>query len=502
MSKSSKLKQKKSTIITWNSLENLEETLAKKEVKSEKIINTPIQTQSIPESWEDSLNEELVEQKSLSVNVNLEKSREFVDETHVVEPCCDLSEIKVPEGLSWEEKQAYLIRMDEEEAKKSPYYRDDFEAMGLDEKIVHGIYSYGFSQPSRVQSRAITALMTGKDCVVQAQSGTGKTATFVIGALANVDLSFKNTQVIILSPTRELADQSFKVLKEISQYSGVTSVLCCGQMRIDDSIKNAQIIVGTTGRIIDCIGRQQINISSIKMIILDEADEMLSEGFKEQVSEIHEKVLNNRTKDKPQICLFSATLSSEILEYTNSITENPIKILIRQEFVTLKGISQFFINCVKEEYKLETLIDIYKRYMCTQSIIYVNSKNKCCWLASELIRKNHTVLYMDSSMPQKERQRIMKEFKSGTCRILVTTNLLSRGIDVQGVNLVINYDLPNINNIESYVHRIGRCGRYGRKGAAINFITPNDYYIIQNIRKYYSTEINELPEDISDLMTF
>lgn len=400
-------------------------------------------------------------------------------------------------SMSWDERQEYLMKLDEEEAKKSPYYCDDFDRMELKEEVLHGIYSYGFDKPSIVQSRAIKAIKTGQDCIVQAQSGTGKTATFSIGTLSNIDFTVKNTQAIILAPTRELADQIHKVISSIAQYLKIQIALCCGQMFIDDSIRTAQVIVGTTGRIFDLINRGQIDVSHMRLLVLDEADEMLSEGFKEQVYEIFQKL-----PEELQVCIFSATLSPEVIEVTNQFMKSPIKILIKQEFVTLKGISQFYVNCIKEEYKLETLLDIYKRYMCTQSIVYVNSKNKCCWLASELIRRNHTVLYMDSSMPQKERSRIMREFRAGTCRVLITTNLLSRGIDIHGVNLVINYDLPNSNNIESYVHRIGRCGRYGRKGVAINFITPNDYYIIQNIRKYYSTEITELPEDVSTLMTF
>ena len=406
--------------------------------------------------------------------------------------------IRLPEGLTWEERQEALMAIDEEEAKKSPFYCNNFDDMGISELILRGIYSYGFETPSRVQARAIKALVTKKDCIVQAQSGTGKTATFVIGTLNNIDFSKEHVQAIVLAPTRELADQIYKVFTNISQYCNIRVSLCVGQIRVDETINASQIVVGTTGRILDSIDRKVIDVSGAIMLVMDEADEMLSPGFKEQVVEIYKRLPTQEL----QVCLFSATLAPEVMTVASEITKDPLNVLIRQEFVTLKGISQFFVNCIREEYKLDTLLDIYKRYMCTQSIVYVNSKNKCCWLASELIRRNHTVLYIDSSMNQRERSRIMREFRDGTCRILITTNLLSRGIDIQGVNLVINYDLPGTNNIESYVHRIGRCGRYGRKGVAINFITPNDYYIIQNIRRYYSTEINELPEDISGAMTY
>ena len=404
------------------------------------------------------------------------------------------------EKLSWDERQELMARVDEEEARKSVYYCDSFEDMGLNDLVTRGIYSYGFDKPSRVQSRGIKVITSRQDCIIQAQSGTGKTGTFVIGILQNLDYSLATTQVIVLSPTRELADQTYKVLTAISQYCKIKAALCVGQMRLDEQVSECHVVVGTTGRVLDCIERKLFNVAAVRMLVIDEADEMLSQGFKEQIEEIYRHL--PKEDAALQVCLLSATLAPDIMTNAAEITKNPLHVLIKQEFVTLKGISQFFVNCVREDYKLDTLLDIYTRYMCTQSIVYVNSKQKCCWLASELIRKNHTVLFMDSSMTQRDRSRIMGEFRQGTCRILITTNLLSRGIDVQGVNLVINFDLPGSNNIESYVHRIGRCGRYGRKGVAINFITPNDFYIIQNIRKYYSTEINELPEDISGAMTY
>ena len=469
-------KKEKGTRMTWDQLSKLADK--KKETE-------------VADSWE---------QEADKVE-NVEK---VVDEPMAAAPPpstvieTDFDSYKVPAGLTWEEKQEYLMRIDEDEGKKSEYYCDSFDEMGVDEKILRGIYSYGFDKPSRVQSRAIKVITTKKNCIVQAQSGTGKTGTFVIGTLQNIDFTKENVQAIILSPTRELADQSFKVFTAISQYCKIKVGLCVGQMRIDDNINKYQIIVCTTGRLVDCIERNMIDVSNVTMLVMDEADEMLSQGFKEQVMEIHNKI----PKENLQVCLLSATLAPEIMAVAVELAPDAMRVLIKQEFVTLKGISQFFVNCIREEYKLDTLLDIFKRYMCTQSIVYVNSKNKCCWLASELIRKNHTVLYVDSSMTQRERSRIMREFRQGTCRILITTNLLSRGIDVQGVNLVINYDLPSTNNIESYVHRIGRCGRFGRKGVAINFITPNDFYIIQNIRKYYSTDISELPEDISGAMTY
>jgi len=479
MSKSTK---KKGTRMTWDELSKLD---------------TGKKTEKVMDSWDDDTAGSSVATAATAVAKALEEPMLAAPPPSTVIES-DFDSYKVPAGLTWEQKQEYLMHIDEEECKKSTFYRDTFDSMNLDERILRGIYSYGFDKPSRVQSRAITVITTKKNCIIQAQSGTGKTATFVIGALQNIDFSQEHVQAVVISPTRELADQSFKVFGAISQYCKIKVGLCVGQMRIDDNINKYQVLVCTTGRLLDCIERNMIDVSKVTMLVMDEADEMLSQGFKEQVLEIHKRM----PKEQLQVCLVSATLAPEVLSTATELAPDAMRVLIKQEFVTLKGISQFFVNCVRDEYKLETLLDIFKRYMCTQSIVYVNSKSKCCWLASELIRKNHTVMYVDSSMTQRERSRIMREFRQGTCRILVTTNLLSRGIDVQGVNLVINYDLPSTNNIESYVHRIGRCGRFGRKGVAINFITPNDFYIIQNIRKYYSTEINELPEDISGAMTY
>ena len=486
--------KKKGVTISLGQLHNMnstpapppaEESWEDREFDNIKPLNTGVEQQKPPHQHQHQQHQ----QKQYSHHTNRH---------HQKQQDVSVESVKLPDGLTWEERQEALMAIDEEEAKKSPFYCNNFDEMGVSDLILRGIYSYGFEIPSRVQSRAIKAIITKKDCIVQAQSGTGKTGTFVIGTLNNIDFSMEHVQAIVLAPTRELADQIYKVFTNISQYCNIRVSLCVGQMRVDETINTSQIVVGTTGRILDSIERKVIDVSRLSMLLMDEADEMLSPGFKEQVVEIYKHL----PTEGLQVCLFSATLSPEVMTTSEEITKDPLNVLIRQEFVTLKGISQFFVNCIREEYKLDTLLDIYKRYMCTQSIVYVNSKNKCCWLASELIRRNHTVLYIDSSMNQRDRSRIMREFRQGTCRILITTNLLSRGIDVQGVNLVLNYDLPGTNNIESYVHRIGRCGRYGRKGVAINFITPNDYYIIQNIRRYYSTEINELPEDISGAMTY
>jgi translation initiation factor 4A len=465
--------KKKGTPVSWDQLSKFGD-------------NTPKAKQT---SWEDTPFDQV---KTISNNDHYRSFKPTIVNEN--EP----QHFKMPEGISWEEKQEILAKLDEEDAKNSPYYCDVFDDMDLNDLILRGIYSYGFEKPSRVQARGIKVITTKKDCIIQAQSGTGKTGTFVIGTLQNIDYSREALQAVVLAPTRELADQINKVFIAISQYCKIRVGLCVGQMRLDENINKCHVLVCTTGRFLDCVERGLVDVSNISMLLMDEADEMLSPGFKEQVVEIYNKIPHENL----QVVLLSATLSPEVLTNANEITNDPINVLIKQEFVTLKGISQFFVNCIREEYKLDTLLDIYTRYMCTQSIVYVNSKNKCCWLASELIRKNHTVLYVDSSMTQRDRSRIMREFRQGTCRILITTNLLSRGIDIQGVNLVINYDLPSTNNIESYVHRIGRCGRFGRKGVAINFITPNDFYIIQNIRKYYCTEINELPEDITGAMTY
>jgi translation initiation factor 4A len=371
-----------------------------------------------------------------------------------------------------------------------------FDDLNLKPAIVRGIFGYGYETPSAIQQRAILPITEGRDVLAQAQSGTGKTATFTISALQRIDENEKSTQALILAPTRELALQIKNVITSIGLYLKVTVHASIGGTSMQDDIEafrsGVQVVVGTPGRVYDMIERRFFKTDKVKMFILDEADEMLSSGFKEQIYNIF-RLLPETT----QVVLLSATMPQDVLEVTTKFMNNPVRILVKKDELTLEGIKQFFINVELEEYKFDCLCDLYDSISVTQAVIFCNTRSKVETLTTKLKAENFTVSAIHADLPQADRDTIMKEFRSGSSRILISTDLLARGIDVQQVSLVINYDLPA--NKENYIHRIGRGGRFGRKGVAINFVTERDVGMMREIEKFYSTQIEEMPADIGSL---
>merc|ERR1719430_2972628 len=299
--------------------------------------------------------------------------------------------------------------------------------MNLKEELLRGIYAYGFEKPSAIQQRAIVPCIKGLDVIAQAQSGTGKTATFSIAILEKIDTGLRECQALILAPTRELAQQIQKVVMSLGDYMGAQCHACIGGTSVREDMRKLDvgqhIVVGTPGRVFDMISREEL---------------------------------------------------------------------------TLEGIRQFYISVEREEWKLDTLCDLYETRTITQAVIFCNTRRKVDWLTEKMHQRDFTVSAMHGDMDQKERDVIMREFRSGSSRVLITTDLLARGIDVQQVSLVINYDLPT--NRENYIHRIGRGGRFGRKGVAINFITEEDKRALQDIEKFYNTQIDEMPLNVADLI--
>jgi translation initiation factor 4A len=241
------------------------------------------------------------------------------------------------------------------------------------------------------------------------------------------------------------------------------------------------------------IERRALDVRNVKLFILDEADEMLSRGFTDQIYDVFRKL-----PETVQVGLFSATMPDEVLEMTTKFMNNPKRILVKRDELTLEGIKQFYIAVDKEDWKLDTLCDLYETLTITQAIIYCNARRKVDWLTDNLHQRDFTVSALHGDMDQKERELIMREFRSGSSRVLITTDLLARGIDVQQVSLVINYDLPK--DRENYIHRIGRSGRFGRKGVAINFITGDDVRQMRDIEQFYNTQIEEMPMNVADLI--
>ena len=394
-----------------------------------------------------------------------------------------------------------------------------FDDMNLKEQILRNIYGYGFEKPSPIQQKAIVPLSKGGDLIIQAQSGTGKTGTFTIGVLQKFDekrvLDGDNScQTIILSPTRELARQSHNFMSIIAGDMSINVGLSIGGTMRDrhrnfnrfsnpsDKLSNGDsngnnkhnhITVGTPGRVLDMLMRRKIDGTKVKTLVLDEADEILSRGFIEQI----QNIIQNLNEDI-DIVLVSATMPVEVLDLSEKFMRSPLRILVKNDAVTLEGITQFYINVEKNVYKFETLCDLYDSITVSQCIIYCNRKRIATELGEQLKERDFAVSIIHSELTQEERNKVIDDFRSGQSRVLIATDIIARGIDVQQVSLVVNYDIPYQK--ETYIHRIGRSGRFGRKGVAINFVTFRDVEKVQEIEKYYNTKIAELPSDINSII--
>ncbi len=374
---------------------------------------------------------------------------------------------------------------------------ESFDEMGLSDELTRGIYAYGFENPSKIQQLAIVPMSKHTDILAQSQSGTGKTGAFTVGSLSVVDTNIKSPQVLVICPTRELSQQTERVARSLGNYMGLKVLSATGgnQLRNDiNALKSgAQFIVGTPGRIFDLIRRGDLSIDYIKYVILDEADQMLEDLFAEQIKAI----LDNKFPSTTRLALFSATMPQNVLEIAENYLNNPVRILLPPDEVTLDGIKQYYVSLEREDWKLPVLLDLYQQIAVNQALIYVNKRQKAEWLAKQLSAQGFTLEYIHGEMEVGERKKRMEDFRSGQVRVLISTDLLARGIDVQQVSLVVNYELPIQR--ENYVHRIGRSGRYGKKGVAINLIYGDELNTLKEIENHYSTTIQELPEDLASL---
>jgi translation initiation factor 4A len=391
--------------------------------------------------------------------------------------------------------EAYDINGEVFDSSYEIKYWDDLD---LNPKLLRGIFGYGFEKPSPIQQKAIKPIISGKDVIAQAQSGTGKTATFTIGALSNVDTKDNSTQVLVLSPTKELTLQTAKVFESLgSMMDGLKVQTLYGGSIIEEgssfSNKNTpHVICGCPGRVFDMMRRDRISSKKIKIIILDEADEMLSSGFKDQVYNIFQFLSN-----EVQVVLVSATLPDTINPIIDKIMRDPIKICVKREMLTLEGIKQFFVAVDDDRQKYLTLKDVFSHLSVSQCIIYCNSVKRVQDLYEAMKEDDFPVCRIHSGMDKVEREKSFQEFRLGGSRVLISSNVTARGIDIQQVSIVINFDLPKCVN--TYLHRIGRSGRWGRKGVGINFITRRDIMKMKEIEAHYSTEISELPSDLAFL---
>ncbi|KAH6887349.1 DEAD-domain-containing protein [Coprinopsis sp. MPI-PUGE-AT-0042] len=376
---------------------------------------------------------------------------------------------------------------------------DNFDDMDLKPELLRGIYAYGLEKPSAIEQRAIARITKGHDVIAQARSVTDKTTTFCISVLQRVDMSVKGTQALILVPTRELAVNLRMVIGALSNCMNIECYACVGGTNIREDMaklpEGVHVVVGTPGRVFDMINRRALKTDSIKVFCLDGADDMFSRGFKDQIYDVFQLLPQDT-----QVVLLSATMPAEVLEVTTKFMRDPVRILVKRDDpeLTLEGIKQFYIAVEKDEWKLETLFDLYETVTITWAVIFCNTTQKVEWLTEKMRAHEFVVSAIHGDMDQEQHELMMEEFRSGSSRVVVTTESVAHRSDVSQVLLLINYDLPVSH--ETYIQRTGRGGRFGRKGIVINFVTTEDVRMLHDIEQFYNTQIDEMPLNVADLI--
>lgn len=394
-------------------------------------------------------------------------------------------------GLEEEESEARPLQEQEQEESTIKTWDD----LDIETNILRSIYAYGFENPSDIQKKAIPPIKAKRDLIAQAQSGTGKTGAFVTGVLSHIDPEAKTTQAIVLAPTHELVQQIYSVFCNLSTFiEGLNIRTMVGGTAVMDEMQDMktnvpQIIVGCTGRVFDMIKRRAISTRDVKICVLDEADEMLSVGFKDQIYNIFQQLPSD-----VQIALFSATMPPAILQLTERFMRDPVRITMKPEELNLDGIKQYFIAMHNDYDKIECLKDLFSRISISQTIIYANDVRRVRDLHQAMLDDGFSVCCIHRDMTKQERHDTITKFRDGRFRTLISSNITARGIDVQQVNTVINFDVPR--SVDTYLHRIGRSGRWGRKGVAINFVTKSDIRQMKIIEQHYGVSIEEMPADL------
>jgi len=372
-----------------------------------------------------------------------------------------------------------------------------FEDFNLKEPLLRGVLSYGFEKPSLMQRRVIPLLVEGHHTIVETQSGTGKTAAYVLAALQKADPEVMATQALVLAPTRELACPIQKVAAAIGNELRVNthSLIGGNDMRTDiDKLRDGQhFVVGTPGCVSEHIRNRHLRLDDLKIFLLDEVDEMMSRGFKGLIFDTVEML-----PQEVQLAVMTATIPPDLLEFLKMFLRHPVHIKFRRKELTLEGTRQFYVEIEKEEFKLDTLSDLLEVLTMPQMVIYCNTRRKLNFVFDQLDKRGFTSSSLHAELDHNERELILQEFRSGASRLLLSTDLLARGDSSIPAAVVVNFDLPA--NMENYLHRVGRAQRFGRKHVAINFVTNHDVRTMKDIEKYYHTQIEEMPMDIADMI--
>jgi len=366
-----------------------------------------------------------------------------------------------------------------------------FEDMCLKRELLMGIYEKGWEVPSPIQETSIPVALSGRDILARAKNGTGKSGAYLIPLIERVDTSRPDIQGLVLVPTRELALQTSQICIEMGKHCGLSVLATTGGTDLRDDIlrldKPVHVVVATPGRILDLISKDIAKVQACNMVILDEADKLLSDFFKRVVDAIIRKLPVSR-----QILLYSATFPQSVIVFMKEHMKTPCEINLMEE-LTLKGVTQYYAF-VAEKQKVHCLNTLFSKLQINQSIIFCNSTQRVELLAKKITDLGYSCFYIHARMNQEHRNRVFHDFRKGLCRNLVCSDLFTRGIDIQAVNVVINFDFPRM--AETYLHRIGRSGRFGHLGLAINLITYDDRYNMKRIEEQMNTNIKPIPQII------
>lgn len=374
---------------------------------------------------------------------------------------------------------------------------NNWNDMELKDELLRGIYSYGFEIPSDIQKKTIPIVIKGVDTIAQAQSGMGKTGAFSISVLQRIDITQKQTQAVIMAPTHELVKQTANVISSLGRMmEGLIIKTIVGGTSIQDDVSSIKanvphIIVGSVGRVHDMFRRKILNGNHLKILVLDEADVMLSQEFKIQIYNIFQLI-----NQEIQVVLFSATFNEDVLNLTTKFMRNPQKIVMKAEQLSLECIKQYYIAMQNDYMKYETLKDIFNTISISQCFIYCNSIKRVTELYEAMTNDGFSVGAIHGSMDKSARETEFVLFRNGTYRVMISSDITARGIDIQHLSTVINFDIPK--DVHTYLHRIGRSGRWGRKGLAINFVTKQYVHYVKNIESYYKISMEELPSAFGD----
>ncbi|EEU08340.1 Dbp5p [Saccharomyces cerevisiae JAY291] len=412
----------------------------------------------------------------------------------------DTSEVSTKETVKSSEYEVKVKLADIQADPNSPLYSaKSFDELGLAPELLKGIYAMKFQKPSKIQERALPLLLHNppRNMIAQSQSGTGKTAAFSLTMLTRVNPEDASPQAICLAPSRELARQTLEVVQEMGKFTKITS-----QLIVPDSFEknkqiNAQVIVGTPGTVLDLMRRKLMQLQKIKIFVLDEADNMLDQqGLGDQCI----RVKRFLPKDT-QLVLFSATFADAVRQYAKKIVPNANTLELQTNEVNVDAIKQLYMDCKNEADKFDVLTELYGLMTIGSSIIFVATKKTANVLYGKLKSEGHEVSILHGDLQTQERDRLIDDFREGRSKVLITTNVLARGIDIPTVSMVVNYDLPTLANGQAdpatYIHRIGRTGRFGRKGVAISFVhDKNSFNILSAIQKYFGDiEMTRVPTD-------